>query len=341
MFFWGRAALGYVLGTERNYVFLGHAVPGWELNMGVDLLDIVYRLEKAFTVKIDNGDLFPDVIRNDRQGKYIVKGIVTEQGLEEIKKQIPFADLSSFEKNPEIRNIVTILTVKFLCDLVECKIREKNEDINDFPNMLLQAGNSVTETLAKQFNIADSSKIDQKLRLEQLTDMSDPPLPTDFWRRFYKIQRNETSELRAIKACVRSRMFVSIWKTTYLTITISLVCGIILWLGSVVWLHNALWLNDVFYLLTVLFVLLPIFILFGLRHVVNWKRCHHPSRVTVGEIIDVLVDLRPDHSVRGDGIPYSREEIEQIVAEVLCETLGVKPEEIRPEANIFHDLGAE
>jgi len=309
--------------------------------MGVDLLDIVYRLEKSFSIKIERGDVIPYDILDDKQGKYVFNGEFTTQGLEEIKRRMPSSDFSSFEKKPTIQSLATILTVGTLCDIVENKIREKNEVNNEFPNVLLQVSNSVSETLSKHFNIADSSKIERNLRLEQLADLSDSPLPSDVWRRFHKIRRDDPVELKAIKTCVRSRVFIPIWKTSYWAITISLVCGLMLWLCIAMWLHNALRINDFVYLLTVLLVLAPIFISSGLRFAVNWKRCGRASRIMVGEIIDCLVEQRPDHSVRADGLPYSREEIEHTVAEILCEVLAVEPKEVRPESRLIHDLGAE
>jgi len=299
--------------------------------MGVDLLDMVYRLEKTFSINIERGDLIPEFIVNDTQGKYVVDGKLNEQGLEEIKKRMPSADLSSFGKNPTIQSIATILTVKSICDLVEQKIREKNEGVNGFPNVLLQVNNSVLETLAKQFNIADPSKIDTKFRLNQLADLSVSPLSTAFWKRFYRIQRNDLSELKAIKVYVLSRELVSAWNTLYLSSVITISFFILLLIGGFFW-------DGVLYFLTALFV--PGIILFGLRSIVNRQRSYKASRVTVGEIIDYLADQRQDRSVRADGLPYSRTEIEQCVAKILCEVLAIELEEIKPESRLIQDLGA-
>jgi hypothetical protein len=79
-------------------------------------------LEKHFSIKIDRGELVPDDIVNDTLGKYVVDGKLTALGLEEIKKRIPFADLSSLEKNPVVQNLATVLTVKDMCYLVEQKL---------------------------------------------------------------------------------------------------------------------------------------------------------------------------------------------------------------------------
>lgn len=88
----------------------------------IDLLDIVYRLEKTFGIKIERGELVPEDIVNDTTGKYVVDGKLTAEGLSEIRKRIPYANMSTFETNPMVQNIPTILTVKDMCYLVETKL---------------------------------------------------------------------------------------------------------------------------------------------------------------------------------------------------------------------------
>jgi acyl carrier protein len=92
----------------------------------IDLLDIVFRLEKSFEIKIERGELVPDDIVNDTQEKYVKDGKLTELGLAEIKKRMPFADLSSFETNPMVQNLTTILTVQDMCYIVEQKLNSVN-----------------------------------------------------------------------------------------------------------------------------------------------------------------------------------------------------------------------
>lgn len=88
----------------------------------IDLLDIVYRLEKTFSIKIDRGELVPDDIVNDTQGKYVVDGKLTAGGLEELKRRIPFANFAAIEKSPVVQNLPAVLTVKDMCYLVEQKL---------------------------------------------------------------------------------------------------------------------------------------------------------------------------------------------------------------------------
>ena len=274
-------------------------------NIGIDLLDIVYRLEKAFSIKIDRDDFFPFDVFNDKQGKYVVNGELTTLGLEKIKQRIPSADFSSLEKKPIIQNLATILTVGALCDLVENKIRAKNKGIDTFPNISLQISHSVPKTLAKCFNIADSSRVIQEMRLEQLAGLSDTPLPKNFWRQFHKRFLDDSDELKAIKVCVRSRELVSAWDTFLWSFFVTFVMGLWFWLALAFDFFDF----DILSFIIVV-LLIPSLALSGLRFAVNWKRCGQASRVTVGKIIDTLVEQRPDHSVRADGLPYSRKEIE-------------------------------
>src|ERR1700722_4032162 len=64
----------------------------------IDFLDIIFRLEKAFTTdptkpfKIPRGELFPDdlptVMSDDR---YVKDGKITPDGLTELKKRMPYS----------------------------------------------------------------------------------------------------------------------------------------------------------------------------------------------------------------------------------------------------------
>ncbi|MFN5467632.1 MAG: acyl carrier protein [Pirellulaceae bacterium] len=86
----------------------------------IDFLDIVFRLEKAFGIKIPREELFPeDVLQND---KYVQGGKVTAEGLEELKRRIPWADLTKFIANPKVQEFGNLLTVKDLCNFVSSKV---------------------------------------------------------------------------------------------------------------------------------------------------------------------------------------------------------------------------
>jgi len=86
----------------------------------IDFLDIVFRLEKAFEIEIPRSELFPeDILTN---AEYVQDGKVTAEGVEELKKRMPFADLTKFESNPVVQDFGNLLTVNDLCRYVESKV---------------------------------------------------------------------------------------------------------------------------------------------------------------------------------------------------------------------------
>src|SRR5579872_6127570 len=70
----------------------------------IDFLDIVFRLEREFGIKIPRGELFPESIFGG-DAAFVRDGRVTDKGLTELRTRMPFADLSKFEQNPELGNL--------------------------------------------------------------------------------------------------------------------------------------------------------------------------------------------------------------------------------------------
>jgi acyl carrier protein len=86
----------------------------------IDFLDIVFKLEKAFGIKIQTEDLFPKDILTE--GSYVNDGKVNANGLAELKKRMPWADLTKFESNPRVQDFGDVLTVSDLCRYVQAKL---------------------------------------------------------------------------------------------------------------------------------------------------------------------------------------------------------------------------
>ena len=86
----------------------------------IDFLDIVFRLEKAFGIEIPRAELFPEDILTSAE--YVHDGKVTDAGVAELKKRMPFADLSKFEANPVVQDFGNLLTVSDLCRYVKMKL---------------------------------------------------------------------------------------------------------------------------------------------------------------------------------------------------------------------------
>lgn len=96
----------------------------------IDFLDIVFRLEKAFTAdpakpfKIPRGELFPedlDTLRNDPN--YVSGGKITPTGMAELKRRMPYADFSDFEKDPSVDKAGQLITVDTITNYIEAKLK--------------------------------------------------------------------------------------------------------------------------------------------------------------------------------------------------------------------------
>ena len=86
----------------------------------IDFLDIVFRLEKTFDIKIPRGELFPENLLTDE--KYVADGRFTDAGLSELRQRMPFADLDDFSANPEVKKFSNVFTVQMICNYVQSKL---------------------------------------------------------------------------------------------------------------------------------------------------------------------------------------------------------------------------
>lgn len=115
-----RTALVDALGVDDDEVTEDATLVGDLGAESIDFLDIVFRLEKAFNIEIPRAELFPeDILTN---AEYVKDGKVTAEGLAELKKRMPFADLSKFEENPAVQEFGNLLTVSDMCRYVESKL---------------------------------------------------------------------------------------------------------------------------------------------------------------------------------------------------------------------------
>lgn len=86
----------------------------------IDFLDIIFRLEKAFGIKIPRGEMMPENLANDPN--FVKDGVVTPQGIETLKQKMPHSDFSEFEKDPKVDNLSKLFTVDAIVNYVEGKV---------------------------------------------------------------------------------------------------------------------------------------------------------------------------------------------------------------------------
>ncbi len=84
----------------------------------IDFLDIVFRLEKAFGIKIPRGEMFPEDLFTNAE--YVQNGRITPAGMVEMKKRMPHVDFTELEKDPDINKMQ--FTVDTVVNYVESKV---------------------------------------------------------------------------------------------------------------------------------------------------------------------------------------------------------------------------
>ncbi|MCC7407757.1 MAG: acyl carrier protein [Phycisphaeraceae bacterium] len=86
----------------------------------IDFLDIVFRLEKAFTIKIDQNELFPESILTDP--RYVLDGKVTDDGMAELKRRLPHLDFAPLEQSRQVADFSNLFTVDAIVKFVNDKL---------------------------------------------------------------------------------------------------------------------------------------------------------------------------------------------------------------------------
>jgi acyl carrier protein len=87
----------------------------------IDFLDIVFRLEKSFGIKIPREELFPaESLMNNPE--YVSSGKLTEKGMAELKAKMPHTDISAFQDDPDVNKMADLFTVAAVVNFVENKL---------------------------------------------------------------------------------------------------------------------------------------------------------------------------------------------------------------------------
>lgn len=90
----------------------------------IDVLDISFQLERAFDIKINQGELFPEGVTQDPE--YVQDGKLTDKGLAELRQRLPHFDLSALESDRSMQRVADLFTVQSLVNFVSQKLAEKS-----------------------------------------------------------------------------------------------------------------------------------------------------------------------------------------------------------------------
>ena len=89
--------------------------------VSIDLLDIVFRLEREFGIKIPRDELFPEsVFQGDPE--FVREGGVTDLGMAKLRSSMPYADLDAFDHDRQLSGVPELFTVDLVTRYIAWKL---------------------------------------------------------------------------------------------------------------------------------------------------------------------------------------------------------------------------
>ena len=92
----------------------------------IDFLDIVFRLEREFAIKIPRGELFPESVFQGNPD-FVIEGRVTDRGMGELRERMPYADLDAFDRDRRVSSVPELFTVGLITRYVTWKLCQPAE----------------------------------------------------------------------------------------------------------------------------------------------------------------------------------------------------------------------
>ncbi len=114
------------LGVEQEVIKPSATLQGDLGAESIDFLDIVFRLEREFMIRIPRGELFSELLFQDVT-QIVQDGHVTDTGLAALRSKLPYADWSSLERDRRLNRINDLITVNLLSSYVSWKLRGSEE----------------------------------------------------------------------------------------------------------------------------------------------------------------------------------------------------------------------
>ena len=109
------------LGVDEEEVLPEATLTGDLGAESIDFLEIVFRLEKAFNIKIPPGDLFPDNVLNNPE--FVENGKLAPAGLVRLKESMPHVDFGDFEDDPDVNKLGELFKVQTIVNYVLEKVK--------------------------------------------------------------------------------------------------------------------------------------------------------------------------------------------------------------------------
>jgi acyl carrier protein len=109
------------LGVEEDDVKSSATLQGDLGAESIDFLDIMFRLEREFGIKIERDELFPGPIA-PHDPAFARDGRLTDEGLTALRLRLPYADFRDLELDRRLDRIDDLFTVDLLTNFVTWKL---------------------------------------------------------------------------------------------------------------------------------------------------------------------------------------------------------------------------
>jgi acyl carrier protein len=125
------------LGVEEDDVIPSATLQGDLGAESIDFLDIMFRLEREFRIKIERNELFPDPISPD-DPVFARDGRLTDEGLTALRLRMPYANFRDLELDRQLNRVDDLFTVELLTSFITWKLRGNGEAQYDVPGPMSQ-----------------------------------------------------------------------------------------------------------------------------------------------------------------------------------------------------------
>jgi acyl carrier protein len=96
----------------------------------IDFLDLVFQLEKEFSIKIPRGQLEKNARGDLTEAEFEQNGVLTEKGLVALKNYLSEVPAEYFKASMKTNEIATLFTVETFCKLVQSALQAKAETVS-------------------------------------------------------------------------------------------------------------------------------------------------------------------------------------------------------------------
>jgi acyl carrier protein len=88
----------------------------------IDFLDITFRLEREFGIKIPRNELFPETVFRENP-EYIKDGKITDEGVVKLKESLPYANyFADVEDKRTVDSVKELFTVGLIHNYIDWKL---------------------------------------------------------------------------------------------------------------------------------------------------------------------------------------------------------------------------